>query len=96
MTMLCPLISSHASPEQVTSDSRRLLALVVPMSTTAVSALHLTGTFHLFTRVGSPFMFLQEHLSTNNTQKLLYKHPTGQLPSEGALRRVLLAVPSGP
>lgn len=39
-------------------------------------------------------MFLQEHLSTNNTQELLYKH--GQLPSEGALRRVLLAVPSGP
>lgn len=80
MTMLCPLISFHASPGQVTNDSRRLLALMFPMSTTAVSALHLTGTFHLFTRVGSPFMFLQEHLSTNNMQELLYKHPTGTSP----------------
>lgn len=73
MTKLCLLTSSQASPEQVISDSRRLLALVLGLSQCLLLvSLHFMLlaplTYSVFTRVGNGVMFLQEKLSTSDLQ----------------------------
>lgn len=70
MTKLCPLISSQASPGQVTSDSKRLLVLAVGLfHCLLLVSLHFTSlapsTYSVFTRVGSALVsYKRNFLST--------------------------------
>lgn len=102
MIKLFPPISSQTSPQQLTSDCRKLLVLVVGLTQhlLLMSPLHLSGSFSLLcvhqSGIRQVNALPQEQFSTNSWWELLCKHPVALPPSEVSQSWVLFIVLSGP